>query len=73
MPIPYQAADLRPIRLQANRVVAERIFARLDRHRLTMPYAEWRDYAVGQIVSALDAAANSMQPTHKGGSNVFTA
>jgi hypothetical protein len=73
MPIPYEAADLRPIRLKANRAVAERIFARLDHHRLTMPYAEWRDYAVGQIAFALDAAAGSRQPAHNGGSNVITA
>jgi hypothetical protein len=74
VPFSYQAIEpLRPIRYNANREVAERVFARLDRHRLTMPYARWRDYAVGQIAAALDAAATSTRPTHNGGSNVITA
>jgi hypothetical protein len=74
MPVSYQAIEpLRPIRYNANREVAERVFARLDRHRLTMPHARWRDYAVGRITAALDAAATSTRPTHNGGANVITA
>ena len=58
MPFSYQAIEpLRPVRYNANREVAERVFARVDRHRLTMPYARWRDYAVGQIAAALDSTA----------------
>ena len=74
VPFSYQAIEpLRPIRYNANREVAERVFARLDRHRLTVSYARWRDYAVGQIAAALDAAATSTRPTHNGGSNVISA
>ena len=58
MPSSYRGIEpLHPIRYHANREVAERVFTRLDRHRLTMPYAQWRDYAVGQIAAALGAAA----------------
>jgi hypothetical protein len=42
VPFSYQAIEpLRPVRYNANREVAERVFARVDRHRLTMPYARW--------------------------------
>src|SRR5215831_7048214 len=65
VPFSYQAIEpLRPIRYNANGEVAERVFARLDRHRLTVSYARWRDYAVGQIAAALDAAATCTRPTH---------
>ena len=74
MPVSCEAIEpMRPIRYNANREVAERVFARLDRYRLTVPYARWRDYAVGQIAAALDAAATPTRPTHNGGSNVVGA
>ena len=69
----YAAVEgLHPLRFNVNRVLAERIFARIERHRTIMSDAQvWRNYAVAQIAAALDAAGSCRRPTNKGGSNVI--
>jgi hypothetical protein len=45
-----------PIRFNANRVIAERVIARIERFRSVTDAPTWRAYAVSQITAALDAA-----------------
>jgi hypothetical protein len=51
-----------PIRFNANREVAERVIARIERFRSITDAPTWRAYAVAQVASALDAAIRPREP-----------